>query len=75
MITVTILHGLVYCLWYTADEGPQLGVIQHLQIPSALCAIKSCHILPEAASRRQVVSHTEGLVAGVLGGLGGGGEG
>ena len=84
MVTVTILHWLIDCLWYTANEGSQLGVIQHLQISSALCPIKSSHILPEAACARQVVSHikedlgrkTSGA-RGVVGGWrrGGGGFG
>ncbi len=48
MVTV-ILQWLIDRLWYSANEGSQRGVIQHLQISSALCPIKSSHILPEAA--------------------------
>lgn len=59
-VTVTSLQWLIHCLWHTANERSQLGVIQHFQISSALCPIKSSHILPEAACTRQVVSHVEG---------------
>ena len=70
-MTVTSLQWLICCLWHTANERSQLGVIQHFQISSALCPIKSSHILPEAACTRQVVSHVEGHLGQRNGGGGG----
>ena len=67
-MTVTSLQWLIHCLWHTANERSQLGVIQHFQISSALCPIKSSHILPEAACTRQVVSHVEGIWGRGMGG-------